>query len=151
MCCGHAYCHNFIWRCPIMSSNPQFLLVDIPRFANSSYLNSSPLIWRINHITFNHLKYSLFLLVYMNDIINHILMIGLYPNMSLFFYRFNQSPAASLPTEATKPEKSEAATKNRLVGIRCKVVPQFGIAKLVQITPITMGYSRYKYSYPLVI
>ena len=76
-------------------------------------------------------------------------MIGLYPNMPPFFYRFNQSPAASLPTEATQPEKSEAATKNRL--IKCKVVPQFGIAKLVQITPITMGYSRYNYSYPLVI
>ena len=29
---------------------------------------------------------------------------------------------------------------------QCKVVPQFGIAKLVNITPITMVYGKYNYS-----
>ena len=33
------------------------------------------------------------------------------------------------------------------VAISYKVVPQFGIAKLVQITPITMVYGRYIYTY----
>ena len=36
---------------------------------------------------------------------------------------------------------------HRLIEITNKVVPQFGITKMVQITSITMGYGRYISTY----